>query len=128
RLNEGRFDAIVLAAAGLRRLALLEAPHAFLPIDVCLPAVGQGTLAIEARVADEALCALLRPLEDRNARLQTEAERAFLKRLKGSCRVPIAGHAGLSDDDEKLSLDGLVASIDGERTLRAASERYFGEP
>ena len=94
RLHEGAFDAIVLAAAGLSRLGLLERePHVVLDADVCLPAVGQGTLAIEAAGARDDLRRLLAPLEDRSARIETTAERAMLKRLEGSCRVPIAGHA-----------------------------------
>jgi hydroxymethylbilane synthase len=99
RLREGKFDAIVLAAAGLSRLGLLDqVPHQVLPIELCMPAVGQGTLAIEAHVADEALLALLAPLEDPVTRLRTEAERGLLRRLEGSCRVPLAGHARLSED------------------------------
>ncbi len=127
RLREGKFDAIVLAAAGLHRLGLLATvPHRVLPIDLCLPAVGQGTLAIEGRVDDAATRTLLAPLEDDATRLRTDAERALLRSLLGSCRVPIAGHArfvGDGDGEEKrLRLDALVASIDGKRVVRADAE------
>jgi hydroxymethylbilane synthase len=126
KLREGKFDAIVLAAAGLRRLDLLDTvPHQVLPIDVCLPAVGQGTLAIEARTDDTDVLAMLAPLEDEPTRVRTEAERAFLRNLMGSCRVPIAGHARFSDDGARLSMEGLVGSIDGERTITASGERYL---
>ncbi|MBC7170786.1 MAG: hydroxymethylbilane synthase [Polyangiaceae bacterium] len=125
RLQEGKFDAIVLAAAGLRRLDLLETvPHQVLPIEVCMPAVGQGTLAIEGRVDDAAILELLAPLEDADTRIRTEAERALLRRLMGSCRVPISGHAQLTPDRSRLRLDGLVGSLDGARVIHASAERY----
>lgn len=125
RLDEGDFDAIVLAAAGLRRLDLLDSrPHVVLPPEVCLPAVGQGTLALEGRLDDDALRALLAPLEDATTRLVTEAERAFLTHLQGSCRVPIAGHARLLEGP-RLSMVGLVGDVDGERLLRASSDLYL---
>ncbi len=126
RLREGKFDAIVLAAAGLRRLGLLETvPHHVLSVEVCMPAVGQGTLAIEGRSDDAATLALLAPLEHAPTRLRTEAERALLRNLMGSCRVPIAGHARLSDDGSRLCLDGLVGSVDGDRVISASGERYL---
>jgi len=122
RLDEGDFDAIVLAAAGLRRLGLLEGRrHVVMPPELCLPAVGQGTLAPEGRLDDAALAELLAPLEDLDTRVVTEAERAFLRTLEGSCRVPIAGHARLAEGGQ-LSMVGLVGDGDGERTLRASSD------
>lgn len=126
RLREGKFDAIVLAAAGLRRLDLLDTvPHQVLSIDQCMPAVGQGTLAIESRIEDAAVLALLAPLEHPATRIRTDAERALLRSLMGSCRVPIAGHARFSDDGSRLRLDGLVGSIDGDRVISASGERYL---
>jgi len=126
RLDEGRFDAIVLAAAGLRRLDLLKGrPHWIIPTDLCLPAVGQGTLAIEGWAEDEAMRALLAPLEHAPTRTVTEAERALLKRLQGSCRVPMAGHARLLDSGARLSIHAMVGSIDGERILSAAGDHYL---
>jgi hydroxymethylbilane synthase len=127
RLREGDFDAIVLAAAGLSRLGLLDqVAHHVLPIELCVPAVGQGTLAIEAHLDAPELLALLAPLEDPITRLRTEAERTLLRKLQGSCRVPLAGHARLSEDGQRLRLDGLVGSIDGERILSSSGERYLG--
>ncbi|MCB9601320.1 MAG: hydroxymethylbilane synthase [Sandaracinus sp.] len=125
RLDEGDFDAIILAAAGLRRLGLLEGrKHVMLGPELCLPAVGQGTLALEARVDHTELLELLAPLEDASTRLVTEAERAFLKTLEGNCRVPIAGHARLEAGDQ-LSLVGLVGDGEGERCLRASSDVWL---
>ena len=125
RLDEGDFDAIILAAAGLRRLGLLEGrKHVVLGPELCLPAVGQGTLALEARVDHAELLELLAPLEDASTRLVTEAERAFLKTLEGNCRVPIAGHARLGEGDQ-LSLEGLVGDGEGERCLRASSDVWL---
>ncbi|NOY91690.1 MAG: hydroxymethylbilane synthase [Deltaproteobacteria bacterium] len=126
RLDEGRYDAIVLAAAGLKRLGLLEGRgYSVLDPETCLPAVGQGTLAIEARMDDERVRALLAPLEHAETRLRTEAERAMLIALQGSCQVPIAGHARISDDGMRLWLEGMVASIDGEQVLTATSESFL---
>lgn len=126
KLDEGEYDAIVLAAAGLRRLGLLEGrPHHVLSRETCLPAVGQGTLAIEGRADDVALRELLSALEHAPTRLVTEAERAMLLELQGSCRVPIAGHARLFDDGERLSLHGLVGDIEGRQLLSAGSDIFF---
>lgn len=125
RLDEGDFDAIVLAAAGLRRLGLLEGrKHVMMSPELCLPAVGQGTLALEGRLDDTSLAELLAPLEDPDTRIVTEAERAFLRTLEGSCRVPIAGHARLSAGSQ-LSMVGLVGDVEGERTLRASSDVWL---
>jgi len=126
KLDEGQYDAIVLAAAGLQRLGLLEGrPHRMLDLETCLPAVGQGTLALEARKDDASLAEVLAPLEDHGTRLRTEAERALLRILSGSCRVPIGGHARLFDDGTRLSLAAVVASIDGEERLDASSDVYL---
>jgi hydroxymethylbilane synthase len=126
KLDAGEYGAVVLAAAGLRRLGLLEGrPHWPVPIEVSLPAVGQGTLAIEGRIDDPWLRELLAPLEHGLTRIVTEAERTLLRKLQGSCRVPIAGHARRSSDGQRLSLEGMVGSIDGIAVLQAASERYL---
>src|SRR5690606_35339823 len=112
KLREGHFDAIVPAAAGLHRLGLLEGlPARALPPAASLPAVSQRTLALAGPLDDPRLAPLLAPLEDASARLCTEAERGFLRRPLGSCRVPVAGHARL-EEGRRLSLEGLVGSID----------------
>lgn len=126
KLDEGQYHAIVLAAAGLGRLGLLaDRPHRMIPTEICLPAVGQGTLAIEGRADDERLRALLAPLEDARARLEATAERAMLEALDGNCRVPIAGFARLDEAAGLLSLQGMVGSVDGERVLSAGADEYL---
>ncbi len=126
RLDEGRYQGIVLAAAGLRRLGLLDArAHWPIPIDLCLPAVGQGILAIEAPSERSDLREILQGLEHESTRLAAEAERSFLKALQGNCHVPIAALARVHDDGARLSLDAFVASSDNGRTLSGTAERYL---
>ncbi len=124
KLREGQCDAIVLAAAGLARTGMLDrAPHVFLPQDVCLPAVGQGALAIEGALRNEALCKQLKAIEDPTARIQITAERAMLQKLEGNCHSSIAGHASASDG--RLKLEAMVASYDGDQMLSATSDTYL---
>lgn len=125
RLDEGEFDAIVLAAAGLARLGVLGSrPHARLPIEVSIPAVGQGVLALETRTTG-AVRDLVARLDDPRTRLAVEAERALLRALEGSCRTPIGGHAELEADGSRLRLTAIVASVDGLRVLTASEERFL---
>ncbi len=117
KLREGRYDAIMLATAGLRRLGL-DAPHVqILDPERFLPAVGQGALGLECREDATDLFPLLAQLEDTATRVCVEAERGFLAGLNGGCQVPIAGHARLLSD-EAVSLTGLVAQVDGSTLLR----------
>ena len=116
KLREGQFDAIVLAAAGLRRLAWDAEITAYLPVDLSLPAIAQGALGIEARSDDTFVRELLSRFEHRPTRITVTAERALLHRLEGGCQVPIAAHAALEGD--RLTVDGLVASVDGRRVIR----------
>jgi hydroxymethylbilane synthase len=116
KLQENQFDAIVLAASGLKRLGWDAHITECLSIDVCLPAIGQGALGIEGREDDSFVRSLLARLEHHPTRVTVTAERALLKRLEGGCQVPIAGHAVL--EGENLTLDGLVVSLDGKRYVR----------
>lgn len=126
RLDAGDFDGIILAAAGLRRLGLLNGrKHHVLVPEVCMPAVGQGTLALEGRADHEALIAALAPIEHAPTRIVTEAERAMLLHLQGSCRVPIAGHAQLLDGGARLSMRGMVGDVDAEQLLSASSDVFL---
>ena len=131
RLAEGRYDAIVLACAGLRRLGLAPAGAVALPPDEFLPAAGQGILGVEARDGDGALLELLATLDHTETRIQAEAERAFLLRLGAGCHTPVAGFA--RQDGAALSVSGLVASEDGRTVLTAmvsgapSSARALGE-
>ena len=124
KLREGQCDAIVLAAAGLARTGVLaETPHSILPPDICLPAVGQGALAIEGALSDETLRKHLKAIEDPITRIQITAERAMLQKLEGNCHSSIAGHA--STGDGRLKLEAMVASYDGDRMLSATSDTYL---
>jgi len=124
KLREGHCDAIVLAAAGLARTGVLdETPHVVLPPEICLPAVGQGALAIEGALSDETLRDQLKAIEDRPARIQITAERAMLQKLEGNCHSSIAGHASAADG--RLKLEAMVASYDGDQMLSATSDTYL---
>ncbi|PDW02972.1 hydroxymethylbilane synthase [Candidatus Viridilinea mediisalina] len=127
KLAEGQYEALVLATAGLVRLGLLQSDgtltsdgttfvgHA-LAAEQMLPAVAQGSLAIECRADDATTLALLAPLDHAATRAAALAERAFLRRLEGGCQVPIAAYAKLADD--VLTLRGLVGSLDGTTIVR----------
>ncbi|MFM8540283.1 MAG: hydroxymethylbilane synthase [Nitrospira sp.] len=116
KLQAGEFDAIVLASAGLRRLGWAEQITEYLPFEVSLPAIGQGALGIEGRTDDAVVRGIVAKLEHVQTRLAVTAERALLDRLEGGCQVPIAAHATIAD--ERLRLEGLVASLDGKHVVQ----------
>jgi hydroxymethylbilane synthase len=116
RLDEGQYEAIILAAAGLRRLGWADRVTAYIEPSTLLPAVGQGAVGIESRVGDNAVNDLIRPLNDEADALCVLAERAFLRRLEGGCQVPIAAHATIVGGI--LTLEGLVGSLSGDRIIR----------
>ena len=118
KLDDGEYDAIVLASAGLLRLGMAGRIRARIPATVSLPAVGQGAIGIEIRNDDAALRALLAPLDDADCGDCVRAERAMNRALQGGCQVPIAGFAVI-DGAGELWLRGLVGSNDGTRTVRA---------
>jgi hydroxymethylbilane synthase len=120
KLKEESFSAIILAAAGLERMQWKGEITEFLPVEVSLPAVGQGALAIECRENDQELLDLLSKLNDKDTALAVQAERAFLRTLEGGCQVPIAAHATVTDDI--ISLTGLVADPDGKTVLKESME------
>ncbi|MGH9869452.1 MAG: hydroxymethylbilane synthase [Candidatus Polarisedimenticolia bacterium] len=132
RMKEGRFDGVVLAAAGLSRLGLLAegalegAAAVGIPVEACLPAVGQGALAIETRREDDAARAVSNAIADEVTRREITAERAFLAALGGGCRVPVAALARVQAGGE-LWLRGMVAAPDGSACLhvdrRGAADR-----
>src|SRR4051812_2685150 len=117
KLDDGQFDAIVLAEAGLKRLGLADRVTEVLPFDVMLPAVGQGALGIECRAADMATLAILRELEDDATRAAVTAERALLEQLRGGCMAPI-GALG-SVESGTVYLTAAVLSADGTQRLAA---------
>ncbi len=120
KLAAGEAEALVLALSGLERLDMAGLASEILPVDVMLPAVGQGALAIECRDDEGAVRALLRPLHDPATAACVTAERAMLAALDGSCRTPIAGLANLAGD--RLSLDGLLLAPDGQTERRGRIE------
>ncbi len=117
RLDEGRFEAIVLATAGLERLGFADRIAARLDPEVSLPAVGQGAIGVECRRDDVRTNALLAPLDHLPTRLCVSAERAFNAHLEGGCQVPIGAYAEWRDGT--LRLRGMVGEPDGSRVLRA---------
>ena len=116
RLDEGLFDAIVLAAAGLHRLEHGSRITEYLSESFLLPAVGQGALAIETRVGDERVNDIVRSLNHAPTKIACEAERAFLMGLGGGCLVPIAALARVSDGE--VGVTGLVAKPDGSQIIK----------
>ena len=116
KLRQGEYDALLLAAAGLRRLGLLDATATLLEPDEMLPAVGQGTLGVETRADDGEILALAEPLTDRETRTATLAERAFLEAVGGTCTTPLAAYARRAGN--QLKLDAFVATPDGARVMR----------
>jgi hydroxymethylbilane synthase len=120
KLDDGQYDAIILAASGLSRLGFGERIREIMRPEQSLPAVGQGALGIEIRIGDERVASLVEPLMHRHTHLIVSCERAMNTRLMGGCQVPIGGFAELHDNT--LSLRGLVAEVDGSNTLHAAAE------
>lgn len=117
KLDEGQFDAIILASAGLKRLGFDERIRGQMTPEQSLPAIGQGALGIETRIDDDTMNALIAPLHDDHTATTVLAERALNRRLQGGCQVPIAGYAILEGD--QLWLRGLVGRPDGTHTLYA---------
>lgn len=116
RCDEGAVDAVVLALAGLRRLGLADQVTEVLSAETCLPAVGQGALAIEIRGADDSLRELMAVLEDTETAVSTAAERGVLRAVEGNCQMPIAAYA--ERHGEQLRLRGLLAQPDGTQLRR----------
>jgi hydroxymethylbilane synthase len=125
KLDEGRYGAIILAAAGLKRLGLGTRIRALLDPDVSLPAPGQGALAIECRADRLDLVHALAPLADRGTTLATTAERAFSRALGGSCQTPLAAYAEWQEG--RLWLRGLLAGRDGRDVLRGEMESVVSD-
>jgi hydroxymethylbilane synthase len=116
KLDEGQYDGILLACAGLNRLGFHERIRECLPIERICPAIGQGALGIEARSRDAQTRDRLEGIHHRETHVAVTAERAFLRQLGGGCQVPIAGHTWI--EDHRLQMLGVVASTDGQRVVR----------
>lgn len=113
-------DAIVLAAAGVMRMGWQDMIAEIIPFNICLPAVGQGAIAVECRSDDQEVVSLLQGIEHLETRAATDAERSLLRHLEGGCQIPIGALAEVIN--QKLSLTAIVANLDGSRLLRAQGE------
>jgi len=116
KLDEGEYDAIILAAAGLIRLEMQDRIASFIEPEISLPAVGQGAVGIECRLDDQQTIELLKPLEHHITRVRVTAERSMNLALQGGCQVPIGSYSILKG--EELFLRGLVGSVDGKQIIR----------
>ena len=123
KLDLGQFDALILAVAGIERLGLTDAPYAPIPFSICLPAPGQGALAIEIRADDATTRLHVRPLDDPQTASCVAAERAFLGALGAGCLAPAGALAILLGDT--LALTAMVGYPDGRKQLR---DRIEGTP
>ncbi len=133
KLDEGQFDAIIVAVAGIKRLGWAERITEILEPELCLPAIGQGAIGIECRIDDKIINKLVGALDHRETSICVRAERSFLKKLEGGCQVPIAAHARIDNNPPcpplvkggkggLLVIDGLVGSVDGKRIVRGHIE------
>jgi len=116
KLDEGHFDALILAAAGLLRLGLEHRITMPISSEQMLPAVGQGAIALETRAADETTIECVKPLDHEPTHIACISERAMLRALGGGCQLPIGGHAVVFYDE--LRIDGLVADCEGKQVIR----------
>jgi hydroxymethylbilane synthase len=126
KLMEGEMDAIVIAAAGLRRLGREGEATELLDPSVMLPAPAQGVVCVTLRHNDEAFLKTLKPLNDPLTRICAECERAFLRTLQGGCRIPVGALASI--DGESLLLAGVIANPNGEQLMRNAQKGPANRP
>lgn len=131
KLDDGQYDAIILAVAGLERLGMGDRVHQVIPSDVSLHAVGQGALGIECRDSDPEILELLQAIAHTPTSQRCLAERAFLRSLEGGCQVPIGVNTRI--DGDQLTLTGMVARLDGQKLIKdslqgpAADAEQLGE-
>jgi hydroxymethylbilane synthase len=126
KLEQGQYDAIILASAGLKRLGKTELVKQIIPAEIMCPAAGQGALGIEIRKGDATIRQHLEFLNDPAARAATTCERALLNRLGGGCQVPIGAYAQVQDG--KLQLEAIVADPDGSKLLREWGDGSLNDP
>jgi hydroxymethylbilane synthase len=122
KLDDGQYDALILASAGLIRLNMADRITARLDTSLCLPAGGQGAVGIECRIDDADILELLKPLHHDPTACCVLAERAVNKRLQGGCQVPIACYAECNPETQLFNLRGLVGTVDGKTVLEASTE------
>jgi hydroxymethylbilane synthase len=126
KMEEGRYDAIILAAAGLRRLGWEAKITEYIPEEMSLPAIGQGALGIEIRVDDPDTREAVSFLNDRDTAFAVRAERGFLKRLEGGCQVPIASYGRA--EGNSIFLKGMVGRPDGSEIIRGSARGSTEDP
>ncbi|MDX2273158.1 MAG: hydroxymethylbilane synthase [Cyanobacteriota bacterium] len=126
KLDNGDYDALILAVAGLERLGMADRIHQVIDPSISLYAVGQGSLGIECRADDAPTLTLIKPLIDPESQVRCLAERALLRSLEGGCQVPIGVHSQVSGD--QLTLMGMVASLDGKTLIRDQVTGSIKEP
>ena len=116
KTREGKYDAVILAAAGVNRLGIQEYITQYLPLEIMLPAPGQGALAVQCRSDDEETLHLLNAIDHSDTRLAVSAERAFLSALGGGCSLPVGALAQV--EGSEITLQGLIGAPDGSRIMR----------
>ena len=116
KLEDGKIDAIILAAAGIKRLGMQDRINEYLDVEYLLPAIGQGAIGIEMRSDDKVTLGLIKQLNHESTRICVEAERAFGKRLFGGCQLPIAAYATIVN--RNLTVHGLVGRVDGSKLVK----------
>jgi hydroxymethylbilane synthase len=121
KLDEGQYDVLVLAAAGLKRLGAGARISARVPLDACVPAPGQGTIAVQVRTNDERTYRLAAAIGDAGNALALKAEQAVVSALGGGCQTPIGAFATLTANGAQLDLQAIVISLDGTRAMRATA-------
>jgi hydroxymethylbilane synthase len=117
---------MILAYAGVERLGMGERISQLIPTDVLIPAVGQGSVAVEIRENDTDVAAIVAKLDDPETRACVTAERALLRKLEGGCQVPIGAFATVEDD--VLTIDAIVGSLDGKKVFRETRSGQATEP
>ncbi len=118
KLEEGHFDATVLAFAGVHRMGWDDRITQLIPFEICLPAVGQGAIGVEVRADDEKVRNLVNKIDHLESRQAITAERAMLKKLEGGCQIPIGALGTLKNG--RLNIEGVVASLDGKELVRSS--------
>ena len=125
KLDDGQYDAIILASVGLKRLSLEHRITQYIGTDLMLPAVGQGAIGIESRTDDKQILDIISVLDDKESRVCIQAERAMNNALQGGCQVPIAGYCRLNNDE--LTLQGLVGRVDGSKIIKQQITGFINE-
>ncbi|MEM6998770.1 MAG: hydroxymethylbilane synthase [Pseudomonadota bacterium] len=123
KLDEGKYDAILLAAAGIIRLGIAERITQFIPQSILLPAIGQGAIGIECRSGDNVVSDIIAPLNHGETSICVKTERAFSRHLFGGCQLPIAGYASIEGNIIKLT--GLIARVDGSEVIKSEREGHI---